>query len=255
MHLAPRARRHGDDRRDGGFPHGRLAVLERLDDHGHGLPGAQRHVPALDLVAHVAERGFEDAQGLLARPPVFVSPRGGLGAEDGVGGRRAVAHQREHQAPPRVPDDGLLVAEAVERAREEARDVRAERLRLGRDREGRGAERAGAHLRVAVLQRFADGVGQARRVRAVGDARPLEKRLSEGGRGEGGGGVRGGQRRERSARGGDGERAGGETPRRSRARPGGRRRPGWRVGLKRARGAGRARGDAPRGRPPRTCAI
>ena len=54
-----------------------------------------------------------------------------------------MVHQREHQAPPRVPDDGLLVAEAVERAREEARDVRAERLRLGRDREGRGAERAG----------------------------------------------------------------------------------------------------------------
>ena len=115
----------------------------------------------------------------------FLCRHAGDSAPRMASGRRAVVHQREHQAPPRVPDDGLLVAEAVERAREEARDVRAERLRLGRDREGRGAERAGAHLRVAVLQRFADGVGQARRVRAVGDARPLEKRLSEGAGGRG----------------------------------------------------------------------
>ena len=182
MHLAARGRRHGHHRRHRRLAHGSLAVLQRRHHDGERGADAQLHLSALDLAVELAERALDDAKCLLANSPVFVAPRRGWLPDEIRGGDHAVRHERDEEVAPGVAHGGFEVAESVEDAGEEERNVRAEDVGGGGDGERRGVQRAGAHLEVVVLEEMRDGVGETRGVVAVRHLVALEVFL----RGDGG---------------------------------------------------------------------
>ena len=133
MHLAARGRRHGHHRRRRSLAHGSLAVLERRHHDGERGADAQLHLSALDLAVELAERALDDAKGLLAHAPVFMAPRGGWFPDQIRGGDHAVRHERDEEITPGVAHGSFEVAESVENAGEEQRNVRAEDVGGGGD--------------------------------------------------------------------------------------------------------------------------
>ena len=164
------ARRRGENRGHRRLSHAGFPVLQRVE-----------HLRERRLDAQVVlgegvgrERLFARAEELLANPPVLVPPADGRLPEDVRGRRHPQLHEGHQQVPRALAHRRLEIAESIEHAGEEQRDVLAEEVGRTLHRQRRARQRSSAHLGVVLLEQRRDGVGEDAGVVPVGDLVALE---------------------------------------------------------------------------------